>query len=261
MFLLLIWVAYCVQDFSVSSKNIMQLWQAGKMSHESCKEELVKSRGSGLQSCYAMVEFVESKEKSVMSDVQIEVLGNQLRSKMLAFKSHPDVDDWKRQYDPHNFGKLVRYKILLLVGKSRSGKTQFAKSLFGNTQTMVLNCQGLGTAIPSLREVNRAVHCCIVFDEVCEKQVLDNKVLFQAGIEKVALAQSRCGGFRYDIWPYGLAMILCSNTFLMTVQDGLEGEDDEDWLRANIVVVERKVGDLWYEAHHQIAGGQAHAGS
>ena len=238
----------------------MQLWQAGKMTHESCKEELVKSRGSGLQCCYAMVEFVESKEKSVMSDAQIEILGSHLSSKMLAFKSHPDVDEWKRQYEIENLGKLVRYKILLLVGKSRSGKTQFAKSLFGNTKTMVLNCQGLGTAIPSLREVNRAVHSCIVFDEVCEKQVLDNKVLFQAGIEKVALAQSRCGGFRYDIWPYGLAMILCSNKFLMTVHDGLE-DDEEDWLRANIVVVERKVGDLWYEAFHNIAGGQAHAGS
>ena len=238
----------------------MQLWQAGKMTHESCKEELVKSRGSGLQCCYAMVEFVESKEKSVMSDAQIEILGSHLSSKMLAFKSHPDVDEWKRQYEIENLGKLVRYKILLLVGKSRSGKTQFAKSLFGNTKTMVLNCQGLGTAIPSLREVNRAVHSCIVFDEVSEKQVLDNKVLFQAGIEKVALAQSRCGGFRYDIWPYGLAMILCSNKFLMTVHDGLE-DDEEDWLRANIVVVERKVGDLWYEAFHNIAGGQAHAGS
>ena len=47
----------------------------------------------------------------------------------------------------------------------------------------------------------------------------------------------------------------------MTVQEGLSGEDDEDWLRANIVVVERKVGDLWYEAPHKLAAGLAHAGS
>jgi hypothetical protein len=245
----------------VTPKNIMGLWQAGKLTHEACKKELVRSRGNGLSSCYSMVEFVENKEKSARFDVEIEDLRNKLSSKLLPFKQNDVVDEWKAQYQPSNYGTLMRYKLLLLRGKSRSGKTVFAKSLFGPDQTVVLNCQGLGDAIPSMREVDRTIHKCVVFDEVSEGQILDNKALFQAGMEKVQLSQSQCGGFRYEIWPYGLAFVLCSNMFKLTRDEGLEDEEHEDWLLANIMTVERPAGDTWFVPHEAVGRRLAHAGT
>jgi hypothetical protein len=60
-----------LQDFAVTTRFIMQLWTAHKLTHEACKRELVRSRGHGLQSCHALVEFTQSKEKSYAADLHI----------------------------------------------------------------------------------------------------------------------------------------------------------------------------------------------
>jgi hypothetical protein len=244
-----------LQDFAVTTRFIMQLWTAHKLTHEACKRELVRSRGHGL------VEFTQSKEKSYAADLHISELRHKLRSHMWGFKSHPLVNEWLRQYEPQRIGQQLRYKMLLLLGKSRSGKTQFGKSLFGDEHTLVLNCQGLGTAIPSLREVDRSQHKCVLFDEINEQQVLHNKALFQAGFDKIQLGQSPCGGFRYEIWPYGLAFVLSSNKFAMSHAEGLADPSDEDWLRANVIVARRADDDRWFMDPTRDASCMAHAGS
>jgi hypothetical protein len=106
------------------------------------------------------------------------------------FKTRLLVDEWRRQYDTQRFGKQLRFKKLLLFGKNRSGRTQFGKSLFGDEHTLVLNCQGQGSAIPSLREVDRSQHKCVLFDEINEQQVVQNKALCLAGFDKIQLGQS-----------------------------------------------------------------------
>ena len=105
-------------------------------------------------------------------------------------EAFPLVDKWRRQYDTKRFGKLLRFEKLLLFGKNRSGRTQFGKSLFGDEHTLVLNCQGQGSAIPSLREVDRSQHKCVLFDDINEQQVLQNKALCLAGFDKIQLGQS-----------------------------------------------------------------------
>ena len=89
-----------LQDFAVTTRFIMQLWTAHKLTHEACKRELVRSRGHGLQSCHALVEFTQSKEKSYAADLHISELRHKLRSHMWGFKSHPLVNEWLRQYEP-----------------------------------------------------------------------------------------------------------------------------------------------------------------
>ena len=162
------------------------------------------------------------------------------------FIKHPMVEQWKQQYDPSRYGEDRRFQTLLLRGASRKGKTCFAESLFGEKNSIIVQCQGLGTNLPSLRHFDRTVHRCIIFDEVSHEQILNNKALFQAGKNVLDLAQSNCGGFHYSIWPYQIAMVCCSNKFATTLHEGLSDVEAEDWLQQNLCIVGLEKNQSWF---------------
>ena len=141
----------------------------------------------------AMVKFVEQQERKLVYDAEIAEVQNALAGELTSFRSHVLIDQWLLDYDVRAYGRVHRFKVLLLRGGSRSGKTQKAKSIFGHAHTLVVNCQGLGNAIPSLQDFDRSVHKCIVFDECQQDQVLSNKALFQVGPDKVAHIATKCG--------------------------------------------------------------------
>ena len=169
-----------------------------------------------------------------------------LEQSLGSFRSHPTVDAWLLERSLDAARPRFRSKCLLLRGKSRSGKSQKALSLFGYKRTLSVKCQGLGTGLPSLRPFLHAHHEAIVFDEIDEQQVLANKLMFQCGPWPVQLSQSVCNQHAYERWFYGCAMILCSNTFRMTAAEGLSVEA-EDWLTANVMDACLSAGEVWYE--------------
>ena len=125
-----------------------------------------------------------------------------------------------------------------------------------------MQCQGLEDNLPSLRHLERSEHKCIVFDEIHHSAVLNNKALFQAGKNILELAQSKCGGFRYSVFPYQIALICCSNRFATTKAEGLESDEDEDWIKKNCVSVNFSKGETCYqprplEVSDKTAGGGA----
>ena len=67
-----------------------------------------------------------------------------------------------------------------------------ASSLFGFARTLSVNCQGLGTVLPSLRAYTPELYDAIAFDEISKQQVLHNKLVFQCGPAPVELPQSVC---------------------------------------------------------------------
>ena len=144
----------------------------------------------------------------------------------------------------------MRYITLLLRGGTQQGKSMMAKHLMGEDATLLVNCQGLGSVLPDLSALNDPDHKyrAVVYDEISWKQVTNNKQVFQAPNEMVALGQSACNQHRYQINPFGVAMICCSNDFPMSVAEGLEKEEDEEWLKGNVAVVELPAGSTWFKA-------------
>ena len=59
------------KDFAVNPKMIMQQWQAGKLTHASCQNDLVRCRGHGLLGAVAVVKFVEQQERKLAHDAKI----------------------------------------------------------------------------------------------------------------------------------------------------------------------------------------------
>ena len=140
--------------------------------------------------------------------------------------------EWKAQFDLNQLGVASRFSFLVLSGPSKTGKTQFAKSLFGTGATLVLGCQN---AEPNVRRFSRATYKAVVFDEITPQCVARNKVLFQAGVEGVDCAQSRTSIYSYWRFLYAAPLILCTNEWLedLPARELEENKKAWDWIRAN----------------------------
>ena len=227
-------------------ENILKLWRLRKLSHTECIRQLTLTRCHSVANLINNVRNVQQLEHKQEWENQRLVVMRSLSTLAHAFIKHDVVEFWKLQYTPSQYGVARRFKILVLRGESMAGKSTFAESLFGEEHTLLVNCQGLESDLPSLRDFDRNHHRCIVFDEVEHRQVLNNKSLFQAGKNIVWLGQSKCGGFAYPIWPYQIAMVCCSNKFAVSQNEGLQSAEDEDWMSKNLVVVELPKHACWF---------------
>ena len=239
-----------VQDFAVPAKMIMQQWTARKLSDEQVRTDLVHSRCPRAPAMLSAVATMIAQAEKMDIDAEAQRVLMKLESTLGSFCSLPSIDTWLSTFHDPIQQPRFRRQCLLLRGASRTGKTQKALSLFGYQCTLVVNCQGLGTHLPCLRSYDRAKHRAIVFDEIDESQVLANKLVFQAGPWPVHLSQSVCNQHSYSKWFYGCAMILCSNTFRMSAQDGLDDVAAIDWLQSNIVDAKLPEGRAWYDQLH-----------
>ena len=173
----------------------------------------------------------------------------QLVATLMPARQHPQVDKWLEQFHRSEW----RYKLLLLPGASRIGKSIRAKTLFDPMRCFLVNCQGLGLDLPSLREFDRAFHQVIIWDEISPQQVLANKVVFQGGVDLVSMSQSRCNNFSYQVWLWKIPQVLCSNYFPLqeVPADSANGREaitaeGADWLTANIIEAALAEGETWY---------------
>ena len=120
-------------------------------------------------------------------------------------------------------------------------------SLFGAEHTLSVNCQGVSPSLPSIRAFDRAQHSAILWDEVDEAQVLNNKLVFQAGNSTVAMSQSACNAFSYEKYLYAVPMLLCSNVFSYHVSRGKQlPAEDQQWLTENVLLAELAEDDKWF---------------
>ena len=189
------------------------------------------------------IDFVVEEEEAMLArEEEIEAL-ERMQSLLGVFREHEQITKWLKQYG--HSPKPLRHKSLLLRCVSQSGKSQKGTSLFGYAHTLTVNCQGLGDNLPSLRAFIKGEHLCILFDEITERQVLANKLLFQAGPWRITLGQSACNQHAYTKHFYGVALICCSNTFKMPPDRDLSAED-ADWLKKNIITASPPEGEKWH---------------
>ena len=229
-------------------KQIHDMWPKGKMTTESAKSEVLASKAVGAEKMIRVIDFHTAEAKKTKLEKQAKRTLAKLQSTEHEFRRHPIVDDWLTQFTQIHSNPSHRYMSLLLRGESKAGKTAMAGSLFGTTYTLVVNCQGCSPDLPSIQHFDREKHSAIVWDEIDEKQVLNNKLVFQAGAHLVTLGQSKCNQYSYGQFLHGVAMIMCSNTFIMPGQDRVTNlaSVDADWLVKNVREVTLPPGEFWY---------------
>lgn len=234
-------------------KPIHELWAHGKLSHDVAREIALQSRCMGADRLCHFITWTEERELAAHLTNLSDSKKAELESRLASFKTTETIVQWQRQYCAEGKGRLLRFKPLLLQGRTQSGKTRKAISIFGHARTLVVNCQGLGVHLPSLKEYSAVKHSCIVFDEVSSQQVLANKLVFQAGVDAVTLGQSACNAHAYQLWLFGVPMILCSNDFQMRSREkSVMSAEDEEYLASNVIDGSLKPGEVWYSSPPQL---------
>jgi len=217
------WVVYTPEAWW-----IVRLWTAHKIGHAGYLSLSARARDGHTRrkADVEAVKVTEAKERHAKEKAEAAEI---LAAKWCSFRALPKaVTDWRDQY-------LVpdkRYKPLVLWGPSGTGKTELAKSLFGEATTLVVDVEN--TVSPCLREFDRERHKCVVFDEMQGVQfILGNKKLMQAHLDGARLGKSPTGGWEYDVWLWRIPLVCTTNHW---PPQGLSSAD-QNWIDAQVVAV------------------------
>ena len=136
-----------------------------------------------------------------------------------------------------------RYKFLVMVGQSGTGKTMWCKSIFGDPD-LVLECNCAQCPEPDLRLLKPMYHKGILFDEATPKMVIAQKKLFQAPPCDVTLGMSTTNCHSYKVYVSGLGLMICSNTWEELIAK-MDSAADREWLQDNSIVISVGARKLW----------------
>jgi hypothetical protein len=137
---------------------------------------------------------------------------------------------------------LARRKFLVLEGPSQVGKTEYARSLVASPEAVLeLNCVNQKQFV-DLRAFSPGVHRLVLWDEAEPSLILNNKKLIQGQAVEVQMGMSSTSCHGYSIFPWGLLMVVCSNTWSWHMR--ALPQEDAQWLSSNSIHVQ-VITPLW----------------
>ncbi len=213
-------------DYLVNSDWIFNLVQQRKMAFSDARRELVKS-AKCLPTKLSALEVWNKETAAESLENHIKGVTSVCKALTQPFRVVDIVEDWKLQFATIRH----RYKFLVLEGKSRTGKTQFARELMDDEEGDYLEIDCSGATEPDARDFVALKHKLIIFDEGSPSMVVRCKKLFQAGNCWVRLGQSATNCFAYKVWPHRVRMVICTNRWESCVSD--MNEEDQEWLQSN----------------------------
>ena len=207
---------------------VVSLYRQHKLDHDQYLHLSALLR-DGHERRKASVEAVRASEQASAFTQERAWARAQVQAKALPFKVlRPEVERWKMQYEEIE----ERYKMLVLYGPSRTGKTRLARSLFGDDRTLVVDVQH--AEHPDLRAYRRHTHKAVLLDEVQGPSfIVNNKKLLQAHVDGAILGQSATQLYTYEVFLWRTPIMISTNNWCL---DDLTDEERE-WVHANCVVV------------------------
>ena len=221
------------KKFPVNPRWVTAFWQAGQLVTATARAEYVRCK-MNLVSNLQNLQVVDRETEAELLEKHMDVVNEALNADLVQFRHVPEKEEFLEQF------KQIRrrYKFLVVWGESCTGKTVWAKYLFGDAgKVLEVNCASCPE--PDLREFRPLQHKGILFDEAPAEMVLRQKKLFQSPASKCRLGCSVTNCHAYDVYVSGVAMMIASNTWETELKE-LKRDEDRAWLKANSIVV--KVG-------------------
>ena len=212
------------RDYKVKGVWIDDLWSEHKLSHDVYLDYAAEIRVGYVTRCKA-VEAVKARERTQAMQRRRAEVARELAPLQSAFRADvmASLMPWRNQYE----ARLPRYKFLVLMGASRTGKSTLARSLGGTPFTQTVQ----SAQSPDLRGYDPSLHSYIIFDNVNDMEfVLDHRALFQANNDVHTLGESRTGMYSYDVWIWKVPIIV-------TVDLSARWDRTEPWIRDNSMLV------------------------
>ena len=207
---------------------VVSLYRQHKLGHDAYLRLSARLR-DGHDRRKAAVEAARATEAACRFEKERSWARQQLVAKAFPFKPlSADVERWRMSYEELE----ERYRMLVLHGPSRTGKSRLARSLFGVDRTLVVDVQH--AEHPDLRSFQRHQHLAILLDEVQDPSfIVKNKKLLQAHVDGAILGQSATQMFTYEVFLWRVPIILTTNKWDLS---GMSAAD-LDWVRSNCVDV------------------------
>ena len=86
---------------------------------------------------------MQAHEDDKAESLEIEAVTKRIKSNPALyqpFPQHPEAEAWLQQFS----GDALRYPVMIVLGTSGRGKTEWAKSLFKNPLTLLIGTLGRG---------------------------------------------------------------------------------------------------------------------
>ena len=175
---------------------------------------------------------LEQEQQNLVLRAKLEHIKLSLAGTLRPFNSSEKVAEFNQQFEQ------IRYRFLVLEGKSKTGKTFFTKWMLGDpSRVYETNCAACPE--PELRDFKALYHQVILFDEAAPEMVIAQKKLFQAPPCFVEMGCRATNCHSYNVMVSGIRLVICSNGWNEAVA-GMKSQADKDWLEDNSIVVDVK---------------------
>ena len=161
------WTTYRSR-YQVLGKWPEALWKQYKLSHAKFEEYLFASR-DGVLARKRNLDAVREREVSKTAAAQIDARIKRIRGNSALHPGFPEVPaatEWLKRFETD----AVRYPVLVVLGSSATGKTEWAKSLF--QKPLEVKIGKLPFFPDGLRAFERGVHDGIILDDVRDMEFL-----------------------------------------------------------------------------------------
>jgi len=181
--------------YAVRGRWPENLWKAGKLTHDMYEQYLFLCR-DGVIARKRNLDAVREYELAKEDDDQLQVRTKRLRGNPRIFRPFPPVPqatEWLARFKQDE----LRYPLLIVTGKSRTGKTEWAQSLF--KKPLVLKVGKLTHFPEGMRQFDRRVHDAVILDDLRDYDFL---VQHQEKVQgkyngRVEFASTPGGGLAY----------------------------------------------------------------
>ena len=219
--------------YKVLGKWAQSLWAERKLSHAVYEEYIFLSR-DGVSGRKRNLDLVVEWEKAKRRKEEIKERKERIQNNKDLFPGFPTVpaaEAWLKTFKKD----AVRYPILIVLGKSHTGKTEWANSLFKNA--LELEIGGLTHFPEKMREYDEDKHDALILDDLRDLHFLrEHQEKIQGNYRKEVEFASTQGGtcaFSRNLWAVPVVATCNYDT------KNLQYLETDDWLskKENRVVV------------------------
>ena len=201
-----------------------KLWKQRKLSTGSYRTYLYLTR-DGLPGRKRNLEEAETEENRLQLEAEVRETVKRVRSNPSLYKTFPEVPEataWLRVFAED----ALRYPILVVLGASLKGKTEWAKSLF--QCPLELKIGSLEHFPDTLRKFDRSKHDAIILDDVRDLAFVTNSQDKLQGKYDTLLefASTPGGQCKFEKYLYKVPVVVTANYSTKN----LSFLDAHDWL-------------------------------
>ena len=210
--------------YAVDKEWAETLWKQYKLDYGPYEEYLYKSRGNIYAQKRTLDDF-RAWETGRQEEAEIKEVVKRIKENHVLYRPFvtvPAATDWLQRFQEDK----LRYPILIVLGPSRSGKTDWVKSLFANP--LELKIGALPHFPDAMRGFRRNEHDALILDDVRDLQFLaDNQDKLQGKYDtRVEFATTAGGTCAYRKYLFATPAAVTINFSTAN----LHFLDSHDWL-------------------------------